>query len=721
MRINLGNKKQHWVCGRALEGKSCLSGPDKQGQCHNRSECQPLKKGERWYCSRPMPCQQGPLPDGACAHQVGLCQPELSPKAKIARSNLWLLLAAFGMVLMLLATNAYSPGQLSQSHRVLEDQCQRCHSAGQLNKLAVLGLAFAPFQHDKENALCLDCHYLGEHAALAHGLPVAAQSVLTEKIQTHLKTTVHQDSKIDKLPLDGLSCISCHREHQGGSLQLTGISDKTCQSCHLQSFIHFELHPEFSLYPYENKSNILFDHQSHIGKNFAEEEDLKQYAPENCNDCHRADGDGAFMQTKGFDKTCNNCHLQDIQGAAQTAAKGIEVFNLPGMDVDTLRTKGLVTGYWPENADAPLSGYMRLLLADNAQAVSALERLGKLDTLDLRKATQEQLQAATDLMWSIKQLLFELQQNGQAILISGLEKAVEQKIYPQQFAGLVNGLSPAVIDQALKNWLPGLKDEILLYRQGDLAALAALKPAEQEPKPEVTQQTKTKSTASDDLLGDELLGGDDLLSGDDDLLSDLVDLSEDKAADETNDVGRHTVTAIAEEEWVSAGGWYRSYYSLYYRPSAHADKFLQNWLELCTQSSTNVLKQVCKRIATPKAQGMCLKCHSTGDKGRINWRSKKPLADRQSFTRFAHNPHTTITETVNCTSCHRLSETVQDKKNTEFHTGFQNVVKSQCSDCHNQVRPASENCLKCHNYHTGTVALKLNKTDLSLLDKKRSK
>ncbi|NOQ36880.1 MAG: hypothetical protein GQ569_13460, partial [Methylococcaceae bacterium] len=118
--FNIFNKKQQWQCGRAAEGKACRSGADNQGHCPNRAECHPIKKGERWYCSRPTPCTEGALPDGACSQQTGYCLPKLTQKAKISQSNIWLIVLSLGILLLMLSTNSYSPDKLSLSHRFLE-------------------------------------------------------------------------------------------------------------------------------------------------------------------------------------------------------------------------------------------------------------------------------------------------------------------------------------------------------------------------------------------------------------------------------------------------------------------------------------------------------------------------------------------------------------------------------------------------------------------------
>ncbi len=97
--------EQAWVCGRAADGRPCRIGPDPKGRCIATAECTPHKTGDRWYCARPEPyggrCQEGPLPEGACAHPVQRCQPQRSWRAKRGRLTTWTIMATAGFVALL--------------------------------------------------------------------------------------------------------------------------------------------------------------------------------------------------------------------------------------------------------------------------------------------------------------------------------------------------------------------------------------------------------------------------------------------------------------------------------------------------------------------------------------------------------------------------------------------------------------------------------------------
>ena len=69
-------------CGRhRFWQKACWQGPDHKGHCGGSSECQPIKIGERFECTRPIraggPCDS-PNPDGSCSQQHQPCKPKLS-------------------------------------------------------------------------------------------------------------------------------------------------------------------------------------------------------------------------------------------------------------------------------------------------------------------------------------------------------------------------------------------------------------------------------------------------------------------------------------------------------------------------------------------------------------------------------------------------------------------------------------------------------------------
>src|SRR5664279_631296 len=125
---------QKWICGRAGDGHCCLAGPDAQGKCTATTECRPLRKGDRWYCTRASflggPCPEGPLPGGECCRTIPKCSPVRSLRSW--RGLVVVLSVAVTLAGLLLsiadprAKQILSPGEVSFAHRSVGD-CSKCH------------------------------------------------------------------------------------------------------------------------------------------------------------------------------------------------------------------------------------------------------------------------------------------------------------------------------------------------------------------------------------------------------------------------------------------------------------------------------------------------------------------------------------------------------------------------------------------------------------------
>ena len=92
----------------------------------------------------------------------------------------------------------YQPGPLSTAHRMLSNDCTKCHDKwAALGRLTTLGEDVRSVPNDK----CVVCHSAAEHQA--NQIPA------------------HKDIK----------CSSCHDEHRG-DVQLTHIANQHCIDCH---------------------------------------------------------------------------------------------------------------------------------------------------------------------------------------------------------------------------------------------------------------------------------------------------------------------------------------------------------------------------------------------------------------------------------------------------------------------------------------------------------
>jgi hypothetical protein len=62
------------------------------------------------------------------------------------------------------------------------------------------------------------------------------------------------------------------------------------------------------------------------------------------------------MAVVPFAQTCATCHLDQIIGKERaTGPKGIAFLSLPGMDLETLRSKNAPIGEWPELSEAEIT------------------------------------------------------------------------------------------------------------------------------------------------------------------------------------------------------------------------------------------------------------------------------------------------------------------------------------------------------------------------------
>ncbi len=623
---------------------------------------------------------------------------------------LWTLLVLGGLILWVLSgdqRNAFiQPGTLTASHAGIK-QCDACHSAANLGIKGWLNSALSDStQHDTK--LCLNCHELGEFPEFAHSVsPEVVTSITESKNLSNSGQTllVKGAKRLGWAPQSGarLECKSCHQEHSGNHQLITANSADHCQSCHSQSFVSFEDgHPEFSQYPFRQRTAINFDHVSHINKHFDE-----QQAPTSCLTCHQTRNQGNEMSTLGFEQTCSSCHSEDIRGDKRATATGFDVLRVPGLDTDTLRERQIFIGEWPKHADDGLSPLMELLLQSDSHYATVRPVLGTLDLMDLRTASDEQLNAVATLAWCVKMLLQNIIDGGTGFLQKRLEQALDRPLSHAQIAPLLATLPKSVIQSASNAWFPSLATDMEHHMNG-----REYWPDQPLAKPAVPLPQSSGSdtfTEETDLTDDALFGADD----------------DSELWDEDERVEQSTAQlAISSEQWVKYGGWYRDDLALYYRPVGHADGFLRHWLELSANvSNANALFQ---QLSDADAPGQCMQCHSIDQQSgvadtesmqnpavrTINWRSRSSASDsrfgERKFTHFRHIPHLTLQGDNGCQSCHALNsdndyaDSFTNFDASSFSSNFSHMEKATCDSCHNRS-VENQNCLSCHQYHAGEL------------------
>ena len=477
---------QKWVCGKADDGCPCRLGPDKKGHCVTTHECEPVlvKKGGdkgRWVCTRPTAfggrCDQGPYPDGSCCKTVIPCEPKASIRATRGMFNRWSIAITLGLLALAIGLPwklaIFSPGPLTKHHQgasiAARDQhasadgeaktagagkndCAQCHVAADNGFAGFFGKALTGgVDAIADSERCLNCHDKGSNAFNPHGVAMAQLVSWTAK----------HDPKAPEPEV--IACSACHKEHHGADFNLAKLDNAQCQSCHTEDFHSFAKgHPEFSTdkYPFDRRTRVIFDHQSHIDTHFRKEYGDDETVASKCADCHIMDSDSGFMQTRGFEQTCATCHNHTDQIEGNTSTEPIAVIQLPGVDTKSTQALGVDLTYWPAGRRAGSEGltpFMQLLLSGGdqptlAQDIAAVANLPK-GFKDLRSATAEQAQAIDRILKATMQLLDELaSQEGIEVLQQRIEKAIGRPLDHQELADLTSHFPQATFKAAKEEW-----------------------------------------------------------------------------------------------------------------------------------------------------------------------------------------------------------------------------------------------------------------------------
>ncbi len=479
-----------WVCGYAAEGRPCRLGPTAKGRCQSQGECEPRHDGKEWLCTRSEElggaCEEGPGRDGRCCNQRPPCVPQASLRRKRGKVTFWATALTVAVVALVLGTQlrdrAFDPGPVIQGHGEVGD-CGTCHVAFDGGPAAWLKAAVRPDDPHGDSKKCVACHDRGRHSTHPHNLSPA---VLEQHSKTITANTPQsrpswmialRDSVFDlpKVAEDALACATCHKEHLGAQFDATEVADARCQTCHAVKFSSFsEGHPPFDRYPYLRRTRLAFDHESHFNRNFAESK--VKNPPQTCAACHVPDSSGRYMEVKPFNETCVACHRKDIQGEGLAGTKGIPVFALPELDLETLQEKKIDVGQWPEYAIAPnLSPFMVMMLSGQPGLEIDLALVQRLELADLTAAKEGELRAVQRIAWAVKDLLYDIVVTGAETVRARVELSLNRNLEADIAAQIIAQIPLDVMRAAQRDWFPALKQEVEEQRQ-KRAALELLKP-----------------------------------------------------------------------------------------------------------------------------------------------------------------------------------------------------------------------------------------------------
>ena len=658
-----------------------------------------------WQCGQDNCCQLGPTVKGKCSNTDNPCVPERTIKAKKRIATILIFSILIGITTLFISCAAFlesvSPGPVSPSHAEVAD-CQRCHASiandgiTQWIKTAatrIIGMDSADQHDDKQ---CLGCHALGENAFLAHS---TAAYNFTSNINNRDDSentsppswTVSMASSIRNLNSNSseeIRCSTCHQEHKGDTNPRANFDPQKCHTCHEVKFDDIKGHPEYTNFPYTEPTHINYDHSNHRGKYFFEDEYIER-SPKECVDCHITDQTGEWMLLKNFEETCSSCHIEDVLGMERETAKGIAVFTVPGLDIETLTNANFNVGEWPFFASGELTPFMHALLPKSFKE-SSLMRSNTISLSNLRNANEEQLQTAALLAWEIKSLYYELLRGGTAVYDHRLNHALGIELDQSTINRLIAALPKDTLSKIQQEWFPSLMQELNSYRTGKIRFKIdpnQLTQTEEEVEQE-TDETEEGDTV-DATQSDESIS----VNNDQAPPSNQIDLS------------------MPDEQWAASGGWYRDENSIRYRPTGHADLFFKTWLDISAAQYGSFGDSLFKALSKEESVGNCTQCHSIQSnmigrsdievgkpKYEINWFSFKPTDDVIDFNRFSHVTHIN----QDCLSCHELHAVpkVDRRKPAQgvAASGFEYMDTNSCTQCHQKDR-ASDNCLTCHNYH----------------------
>jgi hypothetical protein len=711
---------QKWICGNLSEGDACPVGPNSKGCCMATTACMPVKKKDRWFCTRADlsggECDSGPLPSGECCQKISACTPVLNTRHK--RGQFVLFMSTLGIAFLLLMLfgplkeDVLSSGVLSEVHQGMNSNCLACHSAAEKGVISNIVSLHSGFN---DNEKCLRCHNFGKAPANPHSL---ASLKSTEGPQV---------------------CSNCHKEHKGAIVSLK--NSESCQDCH-DNYLQ-KNHRDFaSNFPFKRRTRMIFDHKAHFSKYFKEK---KGFAPEKCSSCHTLSPTGKTMLVKSFSLSCSACHENQIV----REDKKYNFFSVPLIDTVELEN----VGEWPEDAEGEITPFMKLILAQDPSFVTAYAGVKDLDWGDLTEASPEKKKQVQVIVWKIKELLHKVTNDNKfiksqlAILLkgSGTQKEIAMFDIPR-----------SVLKRSTTAWFPALRSEMKIYRTGDLSKLKSLTPEVIVPEP---VEKKKESGGDDDEIDigddddeidigddddeidigdddDEIdIGGDDDeidLGGDDDEIDlggddDEIDLGGDE---EDEDEGKD---ADVNVELIKQGQWEMEDFSITYTPESHADKILKYWLEHSVNNNSIEMGEIFSSLKDPdKSPGSCLKCHSvddTSNKRQINWQSKRPKFSQKNFTKFNHSSHSETVVKEGCIVCHVIDRDTSYmsmfKGSTDplkFHSSFRNIKKDTCLKCHSNNNAGNKSsCIQCHNYHIGSFEKTLHSSSVEDLLKSGKK
>jgi hypothetical protein len=554
-----------------------------------------------------------------------------------------------------------SPGALSHHHGGMVNDCSKCHIVAGSGVVGITDSLLHSATRVDQSQKCLGCHgELGPNALNPHSLggndwlEYSAGQPVEKRGSSPFLMGVSKKLVSASAHSDEVGCSVCHQEHQGADFDLKTVGNEKCHVCHSKAFHSLKNgHPEFQSYPFQRRTSILFDHNTHFKKHFpGERSDLDLQV---CSSCHTNDPKRKTMGFVGYKQACASCHDEGIK---EDLAQGLLVAAIPLIDTKTLIANGLDIGDWPESSARSVLAHrtvpvsMKTTFNDVSSLTSQFEKVRSLDLGDLSGASKEDLENVADLARGIK--------NEIKSAMAGNDLQLTDGFFQTQ-------IPTTSIRQFQQAFLPGLL-EATSSANGDAS---------------VGEEGLSNQTAEEQR--------NDLNSVRSGFYIDPIDMSlRYRPVEHADAFLRAFYDQAAQSEGHSGTN-----------PVEQSDPRKAGLGSLSPYTIGRCVK--CHSIDFEK-----------GRRG-FNWSQQATRTQSKPFTKFTHEPHLINGSEIRCQKCHTFEEkfvTPPQILDADFFslTGelrmetsgrgcdFAEIKTSNCSQCH-QSSLAGDNCLDCHNYH----------------------
>jgi pSer/pThr/pTyr-binding forkhead associated (FHA) protein len=188
--------------------------------------------------------------------------------------------------------SSWNSGTVSNAHRMIEKDCQRCHRT--------------PFKRVDDQE-CLACHAISDHPSRHHDLLAARQDPQVRCAQCHME----HNGDHGLLLRDSRQCVSCHAEMAGRSAGSDVLSVASL-AAHPEFRISTRDHSGVSRRVFVNDpreatdtSGIKFNHAVHLKEGLRGPNGATTLG---CDSCHQPSRDRKDMAPVRFDAHCRECH-----------------------------------------------------------------------------------------------------------------------------------------------------------------------------------------------------------------------------------------------------------------------------------------------------------------------------------------------------------------------------------------------------------------------------